>query len=239
MPDLAFYKQPLTIDELRKRYEDYRKQCRELTEQLTGHTLIQDEKAVMNSFHWKNWGIKENMMVGVSSDLAVLLWHMEIVESSIKQKLQSINDGSEKQVLSQFSKDLITMVAAFKDKISKDFGIMPSSPKLTQCITNFNKDTKKLFDKYTLQIESNSSLKPMIKNILLLLSVIGTIPAIFSIVHKAKHGSYLFFDQKKLSNINGLKDALPSTQTKYPTCYDNNDDYDLDHDMSSHQRSCR
>jgi hypothetical protein len=51
---------------------------------------------------------------------------------------------------------------------------------------------------YQVKAESDSSLAPFLKNMLLLISLIGTIPAIVSIGNKVINGSYSFFDNQAL-----------------------------------------
>lgn len=51
---------------------------------------------------------------------------------------------------------------------------------------------------YQVKTESNSSWAPFLKNMLLLITIIGTIPAIVSIGNKVINGSYSFFDNQIL-----------------------------------------
>ncbi|KTD17682.1 hypothetical protein [Legionella jordanis] len=61
----------------------------------------------------------------------------------------------------------------------------------------------RLIREYQVKMESNSSWGPFLKNLLLLLTGIGTIPALVSVASKLKSGQYSFFDQAFLRKTPG------------------------------------
>lgn len=63
---------------------------------------------------------------------------------------------------------------------------------------DFQVKTGQLLRKYQFKAESDSSWKPFLKNLALLLTGVGILPAVVSLIKKAVTGRYAFFDKESL-----------------------------------------
>lgn len=216
-----FYSKNLDYSDLRAAYENdrqlfHKSMCSQMGINPDDEPL---GPSAVFSTRWAELGFSES--ISTPSDKAMFLWHVGEIKDCIDRELQTINDGSKKDILGKFSKDITILVDTFKNEITKD-NLTPTNR--YNVINNFVADAKTMVDKYSVQVESKSSWKPVFRNILLLLSVIGFLPAIISIGHKAKHGNYLFFDsvnadQSKLnillpSALKGLNNTNEKEQNK-------------------------
>lgn len=77
---------------------------------------------------------------------------------------------------------------------------------------NFEIEANKLITTYQIKTESDLSWAPLFKNLLLLVSLIGTIPAMISMGNKAINGNYTFFDSPVLYKPKSLEEYAPKDQ---------------------------
>ncbi len=67
-----------------------------------------------------------------------------------------------------------------------------------QASFDFQIEAGKMIRKYQLKTKSDESWKPFLKNLLLIITGLGTIPAIASFISRAATGKYMFFDKRKM-----------------------------------------
>lgn len=169
---LNAYKQYLTFEHLKKMHE---------SEPTANHSIDTGEM------------VRSGVLTQEVLDMPhskVVLWHISRLNMLIRQELDSAVVNKDK-----------AQNALLKDirQIRRNFNLasLPAHGKQVEEIASvFINDAKTLIHKYALQHESDFRLAPLWKNILLLFSVVGTIPALFSIGSKIVTGHYTFFDGK-------------------------------------------
>lgn len=131
------------------------------------------------------------------SEYAILSYGVDQCKKAILAEIKSLDDPKN-EILEEFLEDIDSLIANYKDKVKTDWIGSPTK-ELPQISKRFLKDSHVLIEKYQPQIRSNTSWKPFLSNGLLLLTVIGTLPALFSMGMKATTGRYSFFDCKFLT----------------------------------------
>lgn len=119
-----------------------------------------------------------------------------------EKRQDSFIETDSKKIVAEMRLQLNVLLSDFKNTTSVILSGDEPKNELVDAIQNaalnFEINAGQLIRSYQLKTESNSSLKPFLKNILLLITGIGTIPAIVSLLHKAATGRYAFFDLPEL-----------------------------------------
>ncbi|WED42262.1 hypothetical protein [Legionella cardiaca] len=143
------------------------------------------------------------------SEHAVFMYAATKIKEYISQEIELV-DSSQETIKQQFVQDYETLLKSFNDKVQKtitQFTPEEEKRKIERC---FLDDAKAMVRKYEAHIESEQSWKPFIKNVLLLLSAIGTLPALYSLGNRYVNGYYQFFDNKTIDPNRVQKTPLPS-----------------------------
>ena len=130
------------------------------------------------------------------------------IESLILEEIKTFSGNSKSTALTQIKTDCKVLIDNLKDDVGTLFS-QQSPEKFNRIGEAFLNDAKAMITKYEPQIKSDKSWAPFLKNLALLLSVLGTIPAVYSMGKKAVTGHYSFFDKKTISEEK-LKEQLPS-----------------------------
>lgn len=154
-------------------------------------------------------GIPAQNPIDKNSDFFIFTWHLNKINNLIKKEIESVDNSS--HAMAYFVIDMEILKNNFASKICNHSDKDQDINKLNEITEKFMVDAKELLQRYTPQNESNKKWTPFVKNMLLLLSVIGTIPALYSIGSKvlSNEKRYAFFDPRTIK-IEHLKPALPS-----------------------------
>ncbi|KTD61820.1 hypothetical protein [Legionella spiritensis] len=147
------------------------------------------------SNYYQEPGCGEAIMV--QSEYAIFSYGVARCKKGIWDKLKSVPD-SDNKIFKEFHDDLDILVANYKDRVNKDWK-GGSTKELHGIMGNFKEDSDALIKKYEPHIESHESWSPFFSNALLLLSVIGALPALISMGNKLITGRYGFFDHTFLT----------------------------------------
>jgi hypothetical protein len=119
------------------------------------------------------------------------------------EKAQGSLTQVESQLIDSMRNKLNDLLEKFKQSISVHLSTPDSDKIKTNSIQkaalDFQIAAGQLIRSYQLKTESNEKWAPFLKNMLMLITGIGTIPAIISLVNKAITGKYAFFDKVVVS----------------------------------------
>jgi hypothetical protein len=158
-----------------------------------------------------NYYEQEGKTIFTHSEYAIFSYGAERCKQELLKQLNSVYDP-DKTIIESFASDIDVLIDDFKDKVKTDWAGKPNE-NLSSIGEKFLEDASAMIKKYEPKLESQASWKPFLKNALLLISVIGTLPALFSIGMKAVTGKYSFFDRKSISDEQ-LQMKLPSQEPK-------------------------
>lgn len=147
------------------------------------------------------------------SEYAMFEYAVNKIQTFVDEEIETLSDNSQAAAIAAFKKDKDTLINNFKKQVHKaPYGNTPVAA-MEQIGKKFLADANVIIKKYEPQIESDKSWTPFLKNILLLLTVIGSIPALISMGNKAANGHYKFFDKASIDQTR-LNEVLPSALVK-------------------------
>lgn len=190
MSTINFYRQDLTFEHLQDEYNN-------------AQTVNQSVDA---NQQWNTAGVAQEVLS--LSHTSVFLWHIRSLKLLIERELDSavVNEQNAKN---QLVRDIAQVIKNFNVASLATLRDQPAELALI-----FANDARTLVNKYTLQNVSDFSWTPLVKNLLLLGSVVGTIPALFSIGSKIFKGHYAFFDGKGIEDCQ-LKEPVSNVEHRF------------------------
>lgn len=136
-------------------------------------------------------------------------------EFSKFEKVQGSTAQTGSQLIDSMRNKLTDLLEKFKQDINENLSTNDSNKTKINAIQDAALDFQiaagQLIRGYQLKTESNENWAPFLKNMLMLITVIGAAPAIISLVNKAVTGHYAFFDKTVVSKT-PLEEMSPEDQ---------------------------
>jgi hypothetical protein len=132
--------------------------------------------------------------LGLGTSYSVFLYAVNTVQSLIEEEIKSFEKDSKTLASKQLKSDCDNLMKILDGAVAGEF----EEKKMNTITEQFQKAAELIIEKYEPQIEHNQSWAPFLKNLALLFSVVGTLPALFSIGSRAINGHYSFFDKKTI-----------------------------------------